>query len=197
LTPLNNEQLLQIRDERKEQIMGAALKVFAERGIEGTKISMIAAEAGVSQGLFYHYFKSKDEAFITLVQIAMEASFSATKSLQNMPISSLEKIRFLTQTILKGEGKYYFLLIHQARISDELPDQVKELFSQYSMEAYVELMMPIFEEGQREGEIAAGDLEKLISSYFSILSGIMVVNAGGRSAYTIPEVEMIMRLVTK
>ncbi|TCZ75492.1 TetR/AcrR family transcriptional regulator [Paenibacillus albiflavus] len=197
MVPLNNEQILQVRDERKEQIMRAALKVFAERGIEGSKISMIAAEAGVSQGLFYHYFKSKDEAVITLVQIALEASYSATKSLQDMPISSLEKIRFLTQSIIEDGGKYYFLLIHQARISEDLPDQIKVFFSQYSMKAYVDLMMPIFEEGQREGVIAAGDLEKLISSYFSILSGVMVVNAGGSSLYTIPEVEMIMRLVTK
>jgi AcrR family transcriptional regulator len=197
LSPLNKEQLNQIRDERKEQIMGAALKVFARRGIAGTKISMIAEEAGVSQGLFYHYFKSKDEVFIALVEDAMDISYTATKSVQDMPISPLEKIKFLTQSILNEEGKYYFMLIHQARMSEEVPDRVKELFSQYSMKAYVDLMMPIFEEGQRAGDIAAGDLEEIISSYFSVLSGVMVVNARGSSDYRIPEVDMIMRLVTK
>jgi AcrR family transcriptional regulator len=197
MSPLNKEQLNQIRDERKEQIMGAALKVFARRGIAGTKISMIAEEAGVSQGLFYHYFKSKDEAFIALVQEAMEVSYTGTKSLHNMPNSSLEKIKYLTQSILKDESKYYFLLIYQARMSEDLPDRVKELFSQYSMKTYVDLMMPIFEEGQRSGDIVAGDLEELISSYFSIISGVMVVNAKENSVYRIPEVDMIMRLVTK
>jgi AcrR family transcriptional regulator len=197
LSPLNKEQLNQIRDERKEQIMGAALKVFARRGIAGTKISMIAEEAGVSQGLFYHYFKSKDEVFIALVEDAMDISYTATKSVQDMPISPLEKIKFLTQSILNEEGKYYFMLIYQARMSEDLPDRVKELFSQYSMKTYVDLMMPIFEEGQRSGDIVAGDLEELISSYFSIISGVMVVNARGGSVYRIPEVDMIMRLVTK
>jgi AcrR family transcriptional regulator len=197
LSPLNKDQLHQIRDERKEQINRAALKVFAQRGILGTKISMIAAEAGVSLGLFYHYFKSKDEAFIALAQEAMEISYTTTKSLQNVPISPLEKIRLLTEAILKEEGKYYFLLIYQARTSEGVPGEVKELFSQYSMKAYVDLLMPIFAEGQQAGEIVAGDLGELISSYLSILSGVMVVNANEGGEYRIPEVDMVMRLVTK
>jgi AcrR family transcriptional regulator len=197
MSPLNKEQLNQIRDERKEQIMRAALKVFAQWGIVGTKISMIAAEAGVSQGLFYHYFKSKDEAFIALVQEAMEISYTSTKSLQSIPISPLEKIRFLTEAILEEESKYYYLLIYQARSSEGVPDEVKELFTQYSMKAYVDLLMPLFAEGQQAGEIVAGDLEELISSYLTILSGVMVMNARESSDYRIPEVDMVMRLVTK
>ncbi|WP_410982144.1 TetR/AcrR family transcriptional regulator [Bacillus cereus] len=197
MSPLNKEQLNQIRDERKEQIMKAALKAFAQWGITGTKISMIAAEADVSQGLFYHYFKSKDEAFIALVQEAMEISYTATKSLHNAPISTLEKIRILTESILKEEGKYYYLLIYQARTSESVPHEVKELFSQYSMKAYVDLLMPIFAEGQEAGEIVVGDLEELISSYLSILSGVMVVNATECDDYRIPEVDMVMRFVTK
>lgn len=49
------------QDERREQIKKAARKVFAIKGIAGTKISMIAAEAGISQGLTYRYFQSKEE----------------------------------------------------------------------------------------------------------------------------------------
>lgn len=51
MAPLNEQQLEQIHDERREQIKKAALKVFARHGINGTKMSMIAAEAGISQGL--------------------------------------------------------------------------------------------------------------------------------------------------
>jgi AcrR family transcriptional regulator len=197
LSPLNKEQLHQIRDERKEQIMRAALKVFAQWGIVGTKISMIAAEAGVSQGLFYHYFKSKDEVFIALVKEALEISYTATKSLHDLPISPLEKIRYLTEAMLKEEGKYYYLLIYQARTSENVPDEAKGLCLPYSMKAYVELLMPIFVEGQQAGEIVTGDLEEMISSYLTILSGVMVLNARENGDYRIPTVDMVMRLVTK
>ncbi|PUB10475.1 TetR family transcriptional regulator [Paenisporosarcina sp. OV554] len=60
MTQLNEPQPNNIHDERREQIKNAALKVFAHRGIIGTKMSMIAAEAGISQGLSYRYFKSKE-----------------------------------------------------------------------------------------------------------------------------------------
>ena len=197
MSPLNKAQLNQIRDERKEQILQAALRVFARRGIAGTKISMIVAEAGVSQGLFYHYFKSKDEILIALVEQAVEISYNATKSIQDIPISPMEKIRLLTQSILDEEGKYYFMLIHQARMSDDLPDRVMELFTRYNMKAYVALLMPVFEEGMKDGVIAAADLEEMISCYFSILSGVMVVNAKDPGEYTIPSVDMVMRLFTE
>ncbi|WP_276353862.1 TetR/AcrR family transcriptional regulator [Cohnella caldifontis] len=197
MSPLQKEQLSLIRDERKDQIMRAALKVFARRGVAGTKISMIVAEAGVSQGLFYHYFKSKDEALIALVQEAMDISYTATKSLREMPVAPLEKIRFLTQSILDDEGKYYFLLIYQARMAEDVPVQVKELFSRFTMKSYVDLLRPVFEEGQRAGDIAAGDLDEMISCYFTILSGVMVVNAKGDGDYRIPQVDMIMRLFVR
>ena len=61
MTPLQEDQLKDIRDERKKQIMRAAIKVFAENGIRLTKISNIAKEAGISHGLVYHYFESKEE----------------------------------------------------------------------------------------------------------------------------------------
>ncbi|WP_050801661.1 TetR/AcrR family transcriptional regulator [Ornithinibacillus scapharcae] len=72
MAPLNEEQLKDIRDERKQQIMSAAIKVFAENGIKLTKISMIAKEAGVSHGLVYHYFSSKEEVLYESLEWAME-----------------------------------------------------------------------------------------------------------------------------
>lgn len=53
--------------ERRKQLIDTALKLFAEKGIERTSIKDIAAEAGVAQGLLYHYFTSKDELFYAII----------------------------------------------------------------------------------------------------------------------------------
>ncbi|TDF95091.1 TetR/AcrR family transcriptional regulator [Paenibacillus piri] len=196
MTPLNDEQLHQIRDERKEQIIRAALSVFARRGIAGTKMSMIAAEAGISHGLFYHYFKSKDELFTTLVQQAMTEALHELDNIYAMPGSPLQKIRVLTEAILDEGGKPYFLLIYQARTSDGVPEQVKQLMEQYSMNAFVDRLLPLFAEGQRAGELAAGDPADLIASYLSVLSGLMVLNAWDDANYKIPQTDMLLRLLT-
>ena len=45
-------------EQRRAQLIDTALTLFAERGIEATRISDIAQAAGVAQGLLYHYFPS-------------------------------------------------------------------------------------------------------------------------------------------
>lgn len=196
MAPLNDEQLSQIRDERKEQIMEAALHVFSRRGISGTKMSMIAAEAGISHGLLYHYFKSKDELFTELVQMAMVGAQSAMIHIYELPGSPLEKIKVLTREILDESGTPYFLLIHQARTAEGVPEKAVQLIEQYSMETFVAALLPLFQEGQQAGEIVPGNLEELIASYLSILSGLMVLNARENENYRLPDIDLLLRLIT-
>ena len=195
LSPLNEEQLQHIRDERKEQIMEAALKIFARRGIIGTKLSMIAIEAGISQGLLYHYFKSKDELFVILIQQAIQESIDNMKNIYQIPGSPIEKLKAITQ--LDSEGQLYFMLIHQARTSDGVPEKAKQLIEQYSLESYVvDILEPLFIEGQKAKEFAPGDPRKLISSYFTVITALMTLNIHEDEAYEMPEVDLLLRIVT-
>ncbi|MBD1382223.1 TetR/AcrR family transcriptional regulator [Metabacillus arenae] len=197
MSPLNEEQLQQIRDERKEQIMDAALKVFARRGIIGTKMSMIANEAGISAGLLYRYFKSKDELFITLVQQAVDESITGIKSIYELPGSPLDKIRTLTGEILDEGSLLYFMLMHHARTSDEVPETAKKLIGKNSMKTYIDILEPLFIEGQKKGELAEGNPSELISCYLSVLSGLMTLNIHGDENYQMPEVDLLLRIVTR
>lgn len=52
-------------EERKQEILETAMKLFAQNGFEKTSISDIAREIGVAQGLCYRYFPSKDVLFQT------------------------------------------------------------------------------------------------------------------------------------
>jgi len=49
------------RNEKKTAIAGAAVRLFTERGFHGTPTSLIAREAGVSNGTLFHYFPTKEE----------------------------------------------------------------------------------------------------------------------------------------
>ncbi|MEC0245598.1 TetR/AcrR family transcriptional regulator [Paenibacillus chitinolyticus] len=197
MAPLNDQQLNQIRDERRVQIMGAALRVFARRGIVGTKMSMIAAEAGISHGLLYHYFTSKEELFTTLVQGALEASQEAMKEVYLLPGTPLDKIRRLSEEMLDKSGAPYYLLIHQARTSEGVPDKVNRLMRNYTLDTYVKQLLPLFREGQERGELDAGDTEEMIASYVSVLSGLMVVTADGNDDYRVPPVDRLLRMIAK
>jgi AcrR family transcriptional regulator len=67
-----------IRDARRATILGAARKVFARNGLAATRIGDITAEAGVSQGLFYHYFPDKEVLFTTIVEEALRETATLT-----------------------------------------------------------------------------------------------------------------------
>jgi len=55
------------RQKRQQQILDAALKVFARQGYGRTNVSDLVKEARVSRGTFYLYFKSKKEIFDCLI----------------------------------------------------------------------------------------------------------------------------------
>lgn len=55
------------KQERRNQLLDVARKLFAEKGLENTSIKDIADEAGVAQGLLYHYFRSKEEVFWAII----------------------------------------------------------------------------------------------------------------------------------
>ena len=48
-------------DQRRSELIEAALRLFAERGFRATTIADIASATGTAHGLVYHYFGSKDE----------------------------------------------------------------------------------------------------------------------------------------
>ena len=71
---------LSTADERREEILVAASRVFAARGLHGTPTIAIAKAAGISQAYLFRLFPTKSELFIALVQRCNEriyATFAA------------------------------------------------------------------------------------------------------------------------
>jgi AcrR family transcriptional regulator len=76
-SPALNERL---RADSRSRIVAHALRLFAEHGYDRTTIKMIADSAGISQGLIYAHFASKEELLVAIFEQSMrdiEASFAA------------------------------------------------------------------------------------------------------------------------
>ncbi|MCB0221493.1 MAG: TetR/AcrR family transcriptional regulator [Chrysiogenetes bacterium] len=67
---------------RRDEILKAATKVFADKGYHETGIADIAAEMGSGHGTFYRYFKNKRDIFVHVIQ---EAADQITKGLMMEP----------------------------------------------------------------------------------------------------------------
>ena len=76
MSPRTKEQLETIRKDRRQAIMDTALEIFAEHGYDSTSISMLAKRAGVSKGLMYNYFESKEELLSTIMHEGIDEIFT-------------------------------------------------------------------------------------------------------------------------
>lgn len=59
--PRTAEQNEQVREQTRQKIMESAFELFASQGYHQASMAGIAAAAGISKGLIYHYFESKTE----------------------------------------------------------------------------------------------------------------------------------------
>ncbi len=67
MSPRTTEQYEEIREAKRKHILATACKLFANHGFYDTSISMITKQAGISKGLIYNYFESKEQLLKSLV----------------------------------------------------------------------------------------------------------------------------------
>lgn len=60
------------RTDKHELILEAAIRVFAQKGFSGARISDVAEAAGVADGTIYLYFKNKDDLLLTIFEEKMD-----------------------------------------------------------------------------------------------------------------------------
>ena len=100
--------------DKRELLLEAATKLFVERGLHATPTSAISKEAGVSAGILFHYFKTKDDLIDELyVSIKKEYTTSILNDIDRIN-SDLGKLRLIWSNswnwAIDNDLKFKFLL---------------------------------------------------------------------------------------
>ena len=116
----------QIREETAEKILEAAKVVFARKGI-AAKMSEIAVAAGVSPGLAYHYFPSKDAIFVALVRQVTVPTEEVHKRAEKILGSPLDQLSQMVTNMVERRRRDpgFYQLLRQALSNDELPPDLR------------------------------------------------------------------------
>src|SRR5437879_7122149 len=127
MSPRSEKQNQQIKDERREKILKAAIQVFADKGYATTKITDIAAAAGMSHGLIYHYFASKEAVYVEIVEDAVQKSIQMSTEALEQHGTPWERIQLMCARTLEGIRKYpeYYAIIVQVLTNPEIPLEVQ------------------------------------------------------------------------
>jgi AcrR family transcriptional regulator len=196
MTPRSEEANIQIKDDRQKQILSSALKVFIHKGFAAAKMSDIATEAGISYGLMYHYFQSKDEIYAELVRDAVDSSRCVIEQVKAEDGEPIDKMRALVKRIFKSVGQhqsagYYFVLMMEAMTSGAYP--VPAIRSSHGSEKPFDMLVHVIEQGQQKGQIAQGNPAELVQTFFSAILGLASLKVSGTIA-TMPDPEILMRI---
>ncbi len=80
------------KEIRRRQILTTALDLFIQKGFAATKISDIANATGISVGLLFHYFDSKEQLYKELIQMGSASSQSNMNTDHSEPLAFFESI---------------------------------------------------------------------------------------------------------
>jgi AcrR family transcriptional regulator len=159
MSPRTPAQNLEIREEKKTLIMDVALRHFADEGFYKTTISHIAKHAGISKGLMYNYFESKESLLIEIITRSVSEVYEYFDLDKDGYLSEEEFEFFVRRMLLMlKEKKSFWRLIFQLLMQKE----VRELFN-ISISSTESGVKP---EIQRLKGMLGTDITKTITEYF-------------------------------
>jgi AcrR family transcriptional regulator len=118
--------------ETRRRLLDAAQRVFLRRGLQGSSVEEIAAEAGFTRGAFYSNFKSKEEVFVELLQDRVYKRYGEmAEEAQARPGTPRERLRWgveRVRDVQKGEaGSWLFRLWLECLTQAARDEEFREL----------------------------------------------------------------------
>ncbi|MNZ33050.1 HTH-type transcriptional repressor Bm3R1 [compost metagenome] len=138
-------------NQKREDIMQAALVLFSERGYDGTTVPMIAEKAQVGAGTIYRYFENKERLVNELFQSCLEKFSNKIK--ENFPYSTSdlrEQFHYIFQKMIEftKDDIYSVTFIESHSCGHYLDDDSEKMF-----EEFLGFLRQLLEKGRDQGRI--------------------------------------------
>lgn len=169
--PKTQEQFEKMRNEKRTLIMKTALSLFANQGYQDTTISKIAQTAGMSKGLMYNYFKSKEELLQNIMETLDEEVGGWIDPNHDGIVTDEEAAGFIDfvfdiMSNRNEEMKLYYQLSFQPQVMDIL----LEKFNGAGLTHYTQLIVAYFSK-----KLSIADPMIAMLSIISFLKGLCTV----------------------
>lgn len=160
-------------EERRAQILAATIEVVAERGFEAASASSIAAHAGLSKGLIWHYFADKRDLMrqAVLETVRLIRDEVATSVEPGTPVP--DAVRTYVRTVASAKRDHPAEFRAMERITTRLvePDGTPS----FTHEDYEELYRgqeELFRRGQDAGDFRDFDTRVMAVTYQAAIDGM-------------------------
>jgi AcrR family transcriptional regulator len=161
------------KQKRRDEILAVGLDLFVRNGYAGTKTQDISQAAGMSEGLLFHYFETKEKLFEELIKLGVSKPQTILSGIEGEPLeffrTAVKEILYHVST--KPFVAKMFVLISQARCNDAVPESVKKLLA--GQDNLTQKKKKI-RQGQRNGTIKKGNPVALVAALWGAVQGIAV-----------------------
>ena len=184
-----------IQEERRRQILHAAVRVFARKSYHACRVSDIATEAGVAYGLVYHYYGSKDALLEAIFEGTWGAMLATISSVEQLDEPAGEQIRKVTEIVLrtwKRDPDLVRVLVREVTRSAQLERESD------AIDLAFRALQRIIERGQEDGELRT-DLDSRLAAtiWYGALEEILTGWALGQLPDGDEDVERAERAVAE
>ncbi len=167
-----------VSEERKNQILEAAVAVFAQQGFQETRMDDIAQRAGLSKGALYLYYKSKDAIIAALLQYFFSLEKQHLQTLLAVPDqrTAREQILVLTQQ-LTATMKWMVALRPLAFEFYSIAGRQKEVrqFLQDYYQDYRGELAALIQRGIEQGEFREVNPEAVATTLVALYEGLALL----------------------
>lgn len=178
--PKTKEQYEALRSQKMELIENTAMACFAENGFHGTSISSIAKKAGISTGLTYNYFSSKEDLLTAIYLKGIKKIFAPIDQLQ--AIHEKDFRAFMEHIFAEMESNTHFWKLYFIVMSQ--PDILAK-YQEHIMKTIAPLIVKISIYFQSKG---IPDPEVETRLLFSMLDGICMNYVADSKHYPLNEI---------
>lgn len=159
------------KEKRREEILAAGLELFIRKGYSATKIKEIADHVGMSVGLLFHYFESKEKLYEELIRIGISGPMSMMSTGGMEPLAFFQNaaeqiFRFVQEEPFVAK---MFVLMSQAHYNDAAPQSIKDLLRDFDIYTPT---VALIRKGQANDTIREGDPYALAIAYWCAIQGI-------------------------
>lgn len=135
MAPRSPQQFKHMREQSRRKILDTALELFAANGFHTTSVDAIASQAGVSKGLIYNYFESKEQLLEELVMGTMRDMMASFEPVLREPDARAQVRAFVEQMFAMVErDPHFWRLYWSLLVQPSIPKQLQDRFLEFMHE---------------------------------------------------------------
>jgi len=165
-----------VSQERKDQILEAATKVFTQRGFAEARMDDIVSESGLSKGALYWYFDSKDAIIISLLDRVFDWETANLLKILETEVSAEQKITAVVEVTIQDLNKMKPLMpIFFDFWSLSLRKKTINLAIKHYYQRFLDILEPIIQHGIDQGEFRPVDVKETALAIGAIFEGTILL----------------------